>query len=107
MPRPSSQHPTELELEILKILWRDGPSLAKHVCEEIQPFRKLAYTSVLTIMNIMAKKKYLKRTKEGKSFVYAPVIQEEETTQNMLSDLVNRAFGGSVATAMVNLLESG
>ena len=77
MARPSSTHPTELELEILKILWRDGPSLAKRVQEEIGDFRDLAYTSVLTIMNIMTKKKYLKRQKKGKSYVYEAVIDQD------------------------------
>ena len=106
MARPSSQYPTELELEILKILWRDGPSLARRVHEEIRGFRELAYTSVLTMLNIMTKKKYLKRKKDGKSYVYEAVIDQDRTTRTMLGDLVDRAFEGSAKVALVNLLET-
>jgi predicted transcriptional regulator len=106
MARPSSPHPTELELEILKILWRDGPSVARHVHEALADFRDLAYTSVLTILNIMTKKKYLKRKKEGKSFIYEAVVARDRTTRTMLGDLVDRAFEGSAKVALVNLLET-
>jgi predicted transcriptional regulator len=106
MARPSSRHPTELELEILKILWRDGPALAGHVRQELESFRELAHTSVLTIMNIMVRKGYLKRQKDGKSFIYQPRIKQEETTRKMLGDLVDRAFDGSAKVALVNLLET-
>lgn len=106
MARPASQYPTVLELEILKVIWRDGPSLAKHVHEEIGDFRDLAYTSVLTIMNIMTKKKYLQRQKKGKSYVYEAVIDQERTTRTMLGDLVDRAFEGSAKVAVINLLET-
>jgi predicted transcriptional regulator len=106
MARPSSPHPTELELEILKILWRDGPSVARHVHEAVCDFRDLAYTSVLTILNIMTKKKYLKRKKEGKSFIYEAVVARDRTTRTMLGDLVDRAFEGSAKVAVMNLLET-
>jgi BlaI family transcriptional regulator, penicillinase repressor len=106
MPRPASQYPTELELEILKVLWKDGASLARHVQEEIVGFRNLAYTSVLTIMNIMTRKQYLKRKREGKTYIYTALIKQEETTRKMLGDLVQRAFEGSAKVAMVNLLET-
>ena len=54
MARPASRHPTELELEILKVLWREGPLSGRQVRDALVPFRDLAYTSVMTVMNIMA-----------------------------------------------------
>jgi len=107
MVRPSSRHPTELELEILKIIWREGPSSGRHVCEALVGYRQLAYTSVMTIMNIMVDKGYLRRTKRDGSYVYHARTTEKATRRRMLHDLVDRVFDGSATTVMVNLLENG
>ena len=106
MPRPASKHPTELELAILKIMWKQSPASVREVREALDTFRKLAYTSVMTIMNIMTRKKYLKRIKKGKTFAYTPLVSETETTRGILTDIVERLFDGSTATAMLNLLET-
>lgn len=106
MARPPSKHPTELELEILKIIWRDGPATVRTVRDALTDYRDLAYTSVMTIMNIMLAKGYLKRAKQGGSYVYRPQVSEQATTRRMLSDLVDRAFDGSAMAVMFNLLET-
>ena len=106
MARPRSTHPTELELEIIKVIWRDGPSNVRHVRDELAGWRDLAYTSVMTIMNIMAEKGYLRRSKEGVSFTYYPRITERNTAGAMLQDVVDRAFGGSVTRAVEGLLDA-
>jgi len=105
MTRPASKHPTELELEILKIVWREPRVPVRHVREALAGGRDLAYTSVMTIMNIMVDKGYLKRTKEGNGFVYEPVVTRESTTRRMVRDTVNRLFDGSVSAAVVHLLD--
>src|SRR5688572_12485081 len=100
MARPASHHPTELELEILKVLWRDGPHPVRHVRDALataSPPRELAYTSVMTVLNIMAEKGYVRRTKDdagagaGGSFTYHPKVTQNSTTARMLKDLVDRA----------------
>jgi predicted transcriptional regulator len=107
MARPASKNPTDLELEILKILWDTGPQSVRHVRDALAPRgRDLAYTSVMTIMTIMTTKKYLKRTKTPAGFIYAPLQSRQSTTAGMLKDLVRRAFGGSPAAAMLNLLST-
>lgn len=106
MARPSSRYPTELELEILKILWRDGPASVRVVREALVPARDLAYTSVMTIMNIMTGKGYLERTKRDGRYVYRTRISERATARRMLGDVVDRVFDGSAVSAMVNLLET-
>jgi predicted transcriptional regulator len=104
----SSRYPTELELEILKILWRDGDSTVSHVRKALTPFRDLAHTSVMTMMKIMTEKGYLQRYKKtGKRYYYKALVSEQETTQRMLGDVVARLYEGSVMSAMVNLLEIG
>jgi len=106
MARPASKHPTELELEILKVLWRDGPSTGQAVRNALAPQRDLAYTSVMTILGIMLEKGYVRRKKDGASFLYRARVSEQATARGMLRDLVARVYDGSVEAVLVNLLES-
>jgi predicted transcriptional regulator len=106
MARPATRHPTELELEILKVLWRTGPANVRQVCDALAPARELAYTSVMTMLGIMARKGYVSRKKVGAGYVYNARCSEKSTTQSMLWDLVHRVFSGSAATVMQRLLET-
>lgn len=107
MARPVSKHPTELELEILKVLWQAGPSAVREVREALRPRRPLAYTSVMTMMNIMVDKGYLARQKDGGRYVYRPLVSRKATLGGMLRDLVERVFNGSAKAVVANLLEEG
>jgi predicted transcriptional regulator len=112
MPRPASQHPTDLELEVLKALWRLGPATVRQVRDARaagapgSPPRGLAYTSVMTVMTIMTNKGYLRRTKADGGYVYRAKVARHTTVGRMLRDLVERAFSGSAGAAALNLLES-
>jgi BlaI family transcriptional regulator, penicillinase repressor len=106
MARPTSKHPTELELEILKVLWRGEPLTGRQIREALREFRNLAYTSVMTVLGIMEDKGYVRRKKQAGSFVYSAKIGAQATTRRMLLDLVQRAYDGSVMSAVVNLLET-
>lgn len=106
MPRPASRYPTDLELEILKVLWQQGPSTVRQVRDVLAKDRDLAYTSVMTIMSIMTDKGYVRRRKTKGSYVYRPVLEQHSAARAMLSDVVNRVFDGSAAAAAVHLLES-
>ncbi|MBN1343017.1 MAG: BlaI/MecI/CopY family transcriptional regulator [Phycisphaerae bacterium] len=106
MARPASKYPTQLELEILKILWRDGPANVRAVRDALAVSRDLAFTSVTTTMNIMTKKGFLRRSKDGPTWVYHPCVTQRATSRRMLGDLVDRLFDGSTALAMTNLLET-
>jgi predicted transcriptional regulator len=107
MTRPASRYPTELELEILKILWKEGPLPVRDVREALSPTRDLAYTSVMTMMNIMTDKGYVTRTKKGNGFVYKPKVNWQSTASRMLDDVVDRVFEGSAGSAALHLLEAG
>ena len=106
MARPASKHPTELELEILKVLWHHGPLAGQAVRDGLAPQRDLAYTSVMTILGIMLEKGYVARKKSGASFLYRARIGEQATARGMLRDLVSRVYDGSVEAVLVSLLES-
>jgi len=108
MTRPASRYPTELELEILKVLWREGPCAVRRVREALaEGGRELAYTSVMTMLGIMTRKRYLRRAKDGRSYVYSPRVAEAETKKGLLGDVVERAFDGSARAVMLSLLELG
>ena len=107
MARPGSRHPTELELAILKIVWRDGPRSVRQVRDALVKFRDLAYTSVMTILGIMTRKGYVRRNKSGGSFVYKTVLTEQAAGRGMLRDIVDRVFDGSAVAVMQHLIETG
>ena len=106
MARPVSPHPTELELEILKVLWQQGPSTVRQVREALAPQRKLAHTSVITMMNIMTEKGYLVRDAEEATHIFRAKVTEQSVRKRMLGDLVRRAFDGSAVAMMLNLLDT-
>ncbi len=106
MARPPSKHPTELELEILKVLWQIEPASVRQVRDALANVRDLAYTTVMTMMSIMADKGYLKREKDGRSYVYEAIYREQKASRNLLQDVVDRVFGGSTTAVMQHLLET-
>ena len=106
MSRSPSRHPTELELEILKVLWRDGPLSVRQVRDALAPTRDLAYTSVMTVLGILAGKGYVTRTMRDGRHVYRPKVAERAVSRRMLGDLVDRVFDGSAAAVLVNLIET-
>lgn len=107
MARPTSEYPTELELEILKLLWLESPQVVEDVRAALaESGRDLTYSSVITVMNIMVRKGYLERAKQGRAFEYRPIVMEEDINRGMLNDIVDRVFDGSAAAVMLTLLES-
>ena len=106
MPRQPTRHPTEMELEILQQLWKDGPLAGRAIRDAICPPRDVTYQSVMTVLGIMEDKGYVKRKKEGGQYVYRARITEKATSKRMMRDLIDRLFNGSAAAAMLNLLET-
>jgi predicted transcriptional regulator len=108
MPRPEAEHPTELELEILKVLWQESPLPVRDVRARLegQAGRTLAHSSVITMLNIMHRKGLLVRKKDGKAFLFSPRVDKDRVTGNMTRDLMTRAFDGSPQALVLNLLET-
>jgi BlaI family transcriptional regulator, penicillinase repressor len=107
MARRPAPHPTALELEILQVLWRRGPSSVGEVRDAMAGTRDLAYTSIMTVMTIMTRKGYLVRRRAGRAFIYQTKVSEKGTIRGIVGDLVRRAFGGSRRAALLHLLETG
>ena len=108
MARQESEHPTELELEILKVLWDESPLPVREVRARLamEADRPLAHSSVITMLNIMHRKGFLRRRKDGKSFLFTPKVKKESVSGGMMGDLLSRVFDGSPSAMMLNLLET-
>ncbi len=92
--------PTGAELAILGVLWANGPSTVRHVHEALADARETGYTTTLKLMQIMAEKGLVTRDESARTHVYAARVSQDVTQRQLVSDLVDRAFGGS-ATALV------
>jgi BlaI family transcriptional regulator, penicillinase repressor len=104
--RTASSHPTELELMILKILWQRSPLPVRDVRRALAAQgRELAHTSVITTLNKMFDKRYLKRERRGKEFIFAPRVEQRDVSQRMLGDVVSRVFDGSPSAVMLALFD--
>ncbi len=104
MTSAKQQTLTPLELEIMQVLWESGPGTVA----EVQPKLKgeLAYTTVQTMLNVLLRKKKVKRVQEGRAYRYRPVVSRERATGSALSDLVQRMFGGSSEALLMAMVDT-
>lgn len=102
----AKSQPSEFELQILGVLWDHGASTVREVMEHLPDGKPRAYTSVLSVMQVMQKKGLLKakRQKDGLANVYSPKSTREQIVGPLLEGLVSRVFGGSAAMAVQQLL---
>jgi len=105
MARPKEEQPTTGELEVLKVLWDRGPSTVRDVMEVLNADRPRAYTSVMSLMNVMADKGLLVREPQGRAFVYRPKFEQKRTRGRMVGDLLGRVFDGSAHELVAHLLD--
>lgn len=107
MARTPTAHPTELELLILKILWESkDPLQVRDVRERLEAGgRVLAHTTVITTLNTMFDKKYVKRKKSGNAFLFTYRVEQPDVSNKMLMDLFTRVFDGSAKALVLNLME--
>jgi BlaI family transcriptional regulator, penicillinase repressor len=106
MARPAAEQPTELELQILKILWEQSPQLVRDIRDELAKLgRDIAHTSVITTLNTMVKKRIVIRKREGNAFLFSPRITREQVSRSVLGDIVNRVFDGSAKAVLLGVFE--
>jgi BlaI family penicillinase repressor len=96
---------TEQELEIMKIVWERESSTVRDVYETLLERRKVAYTTVMTMMKILEQKKYLKRTQLDRAYVYRPAQPKRQVVGAMVRDFINRVFNGATEPLLVHLVE--
>ena len=105
MARPRHEKPTPGELEVLQVLWERGPCTVRQVMTVLNRSRHRAYTSVMSLMSVMADKGLLRREPRGRAFVYDAKETRQATLSGMLGDLLGRAFDGSASALVAHLLE--
>jgi predicted transcriptional regulator len=97
---------TPLELQIMQVLWREGPSNVQHVQKSLPAGMELAYTTVQTMLNVLQRKGRVRRTLKGRAFTYRAVVSEEKVLGHAVRDLVDRMFGGSSEELVMSLIKS-
>jgi BlaI family penicillinase repressor len=103
--RPKSLTLTPQELEIMKVVWRLENATVRQVYEALLEERKIAYTTVMTMMKILEKKNYLVRSEGDRAFVYRPAASQRGVIGAMVAEFVDRVFNGAAKPLMVQLVE--
>ena len=103
--RPKSRTLTEQELEIMKVVWEFRTATVRDVYETLLRRRKIAYTTVMTMMNILEEKGYLRKRAEEKAYVYRPSRSKARVVKAMVEDFVRRVFNGSAEPLLVQLVK--
>ncbi len=98
------QKPTNAELEILGTLWEIGPATVRQVHDQLSQSRDVGYTTVLKLMQIMTEKGLVVRDETNRSHLYRSKCREEVTQNQLITDLVKRAFGGSTEKLVMRAL---
>ena len=96
--------PSNAELEILLVLWREGPSTVREVHDALSRERDLGYTTVLKTMQVMASKKLVSRDESERSHVYIATVEEKSVKRRLVTDLLDKAFEGSAAGLVMHAL---
>ncbi len=97
----------ELEADIMSVVWGLGTASVKDVFEELYPEKRLAYTTIMTVMSRLANKGVLKQDRSGTAYIYTPNISQEEMANSMIGHVVEKVLGGNIAPAVVYLLKRG
>jgi predicted transcriptional regulator len=99
------RRPTDAELAILRVLWARGPSTVRDVAEALG--RQGSYTTVLKLLQIMTEKRLVLRDDAARSHVYEAAYSQDQTQQQLVADLLHRAFDGSAAKLVLQALAAG
>ncbi|MFO0980658.1 MAG: BlaI/MecI/CopY family transcriptional regulator [Planctomycetota bacterium] len=106
MARPPSQEPTDVELKILRILWRDGPSPVRAVHERLQHNKTTNYSTTVKMLSVMLRKALITRDDQARPQVYRAVVSQKATQRHMLSRLIENVYEGSAKSLVLHALAS-
>ena len=106
MPKIELPRPTEAELAILRVLWERGPSTVREVTDALQEERGTGYTTALKLLQIMTEKGLVQRDDSWRAHAYEAVASAETTQRQLVTDLLDRAFGGSPRQLVLQALSA-
>ena len=104
MTKKQIHKPTDSELEILQVLWQNGPSTVKAVNEKLNEKREVGYTTTLKLLQIMFEKGLVERNETERSHVYSASLKENDIQKVLLDKLLDTAFSGSAAKLVLHAL---
>jgi len=107
MARPPSTHPTDGELEILRILWDRGPLALSELCEAMRRERNVATTTVATMLRVMLDKRLVKRKPAARGHQWSAAVSQSSAAHSMVGKLVDGIFDGSAQRLVAHLVEAG
>jgi BlaI family transcriptional regulator, penicillinase repressor len=103
--RPKHATLTPQELEIMKLVWERESATVRDVYEALLEKRKIAYTTVMTMMKILETKGYLKKTRQERAFLYRPTRPKSQVIGGMLGEFIDRVFNGAAEPLVVHLVK--
>src|ERR1043166_7109514 len=102
--KTNTPRPTDAELAILRVLWERGPSSVRDVHDALSTEQSTGYTTVLKLLQIMTEKGLVVRDESQRAHIYEARYSEQRTQRQLLTDLMERAFGGSAAKLVMQAL---
>jgi len=107
MPRPPSPQPTEVEMQILRILWDLGPSPVRKIHRRLEAAKGTNYSTTVKMLSVMLQKGLVKRDEGAQPHVYRPALSRAKTGKRMLDDLIEKVYNGSAMSLVLQALSSG
>jgi len=107
MPRPSSTQPTEVELQILRILWELGPSPVREIHRRLEADKGTNYSTTVKMLSVMLRKGLLKRNEESQPHIYRPALSRAKAGKLMVHELIDKVYGGSAMSLVLQALSAG
>jgi len=104
--RPKKNVLTDLELEIMKVIWRRGSATVRDVYEELLTERKIAYTTVMTMIGILERKGRLNKQENDRAYIYTATEPRTDVVGSMVHDFLKRVFDGSAKPLLLHLVEN-
>jgi BlaI family penicillinase repressor len=104
--RPKHTTLTPQELEIMKLVWERETATVRDIYEALLNKRKIAYTTVMTVMKILETKGYLKKRRQDRAFIYRPAHPKNQVISGMLREFIDRVFNGSAEPLLVHLVKA-
>ena len=102
----SALRPSDLELQVLTVLWESGPLPVAAIREAIPDGKSRAYTTILSVLQVMEKKGLVDHTTKGQANVYHPAVKRQQVMRPLMRQMLQNVFGGSAARAVQSLLDS-
>jgi BlaI family transcriptional regulator, penicillinase repressor len=107
MPCPPAPRATDLELQVLSVLWDRGPASVRDVMQALPDGKTRAYTTVLTILQLMEKKGLVRHTRDGLTYIYQAKVDRQAIVTPVVRTLLQNVFGGDPSAVVQSLLDSG